>query len=127
MITSRRSQLLSAAAALAFIVVAVIAGYRSIGLPPVVIVGGSGIIGFVMWVKTYLRQPVGPEIILAPRQTLAGTVRELDDGWFRILTWSLPGGGTGVWAGMATYQEDRSRVERFKEQAEAALRELFPT
>ena len=106
MITSRRSQLLSAAAALAFIVVAVIAGYRSIGLPPVVIVGGSGIIGFVMWVKTYLRQPVGPEIILAPRQTLGGTV---------------------LWAGMATYQEDRSRVERFKEQAEAALRELFPT
>jgi hypothetical protein len=61
-----------------------------------------------------------------PRQTLAGTVRELDDGWFRILTWSVPGGGTGVWAGMATYQQDQSRVEEFKEHAEAALRELFP-
>jgi uncharacterized protein YndB with AHSA1/START domain len=61
-----------------------------------------------------------------PRQTLAGTVRELEDGWFRILTWSVPGGRTGVWAGMATYQDDRSRVEEFKEQAEVALRELFP-
>ncbi|MGH3162929.1 MAG: hypothetical protein ACREOQ_12830 [Gemmatimonadales bacterium] len=66
MTTSRRTQVLSAAAALAFIVVAMIAGYRSIGVPPVVIVGGSGIVGFVMWVKTYLRKPVGPEIILAP-------------------------------------------------------------
>jgi hypothetical protein len=61
-----------------------------------------------------------------PHQTLAGTVRELDDGWFRILTWSVPGGRTGVWAGMATYQDDRSRVEEFREQAEVALRELFP-
>ena len=66
MTTSRRTRVLSAAGALAFIVVAMIAGYRSIGLPPVVIVGGSGIVGFVMWVKTYLRKPVGPEIILAP-------------------------------------------------------------
>jgi len=61
-----------------------------------------------------------------PRQTLAGTVRELDDGWFRILTWSVPGGGTGVWAGMATYQEDSSWVEAFKGRADEALRELCP-
>jgi len=82
MITSRRSQLLSAAAALAFIVVAMIAGYRSIGLPPVVIVGGSGIIGFVMWVKTYLRQPVGPEIILAPfLLTVAGLEAHMTEEW----------------------------------------------
>jgi hypothetical protein len=66
MTTSRRTQVLSAAAGLAFIVVAMIAGYRAIGLPPVVIVGGSGILGFLMWAKTYLRKPVGPEIILAP-------------------------------------------------------------
>ena len=66
MSTSRRTQLLSAAAALAFIAVAMIAGHRAIGLPPVVIVGGSGIVGFVMWVRTYLRKPVGPEIILTP-------------------------------------------------------------
>ena len=43
-----------------------VAGYRGIGIPPVVIVGGSGIVGFVMWVQTYLRKPVSPEIILAP-------------------------------------------------------------
>ena len=43
MITSHRTQLLSAVAALAFIAVAMITGYRSIGLPPVVIVGGSGL------------------------------------------------------------------------------------
>src|SRR6476661_9601367 len=47
------TSILSAAAALAFIVVAMIAG-------------GAGIVGFVMWVKTYLRKPVGPVIILAP-------------------------------------------------------------
>jgi len=60
-----------------------------------------------------------------PRQTLAGTVRELDDGWFRILTWSIPGGGTGVWAGVATYQSDSSRVDELRDHAERALRTLF--
>jgi uncharacterized protein YndB with AHSA1/START domain len=60
-----------------------------------------------------------------PRQTLAGTVRELDDGWFRILTWSVPGGGTGVWAGVATYQGDGSRVEEIAGQAEQGLQRLF--
>lgn len=61
-----------------------------------------------------------------PRQTLAGTVRELDDGWFRILTWSVPGGVTGVWVGFATYQGERSRVDEFKARSEEALRRLFP-
>ena len=32
-----------------------------------------------------------------PGQTLAGTVRELDDGWFRLLTWRDARGHTGVW------------------------------
>src|SRR6476469_1640127 len=82
MITSRRTQLLSAVAALAFIVGAMIAGYRSIGLPPVVIVGGSGIVGFVMWVKTYLRKPVGPEIILVPfLLTVAGLEAHMTEEW----------------------------------------------
>jgi uncharacterized protein YndB with AHSA1/START domain len=62
-----------------------------------------------------------------PAQTLAGTVRELDDGWFRILTWSVPGGTTGVWAGLATYFADHSRVREFKERADQALRGLFPS
>jgi uncharacterized protein YndB with AHSA1/START domain len=61
-----------------------------------------------------------------PRQTMAGTVRELDDGWFRLLTWSVPGGDTGVWAGLATYVEDDGRVERFRREAEGALAKLFP-
>jgi uncharacterized protein YndB with AHSA1/START domain len=61
-----------------------------------------------------------------PRQTLAGTVRELSDGWFRILTWSIPGGRTGVWTGVATYERDGRRVDQLKTHAEAALRDLFP-
>lgn len=39
-------------------------GYLRIGLPPVVIVGGSGVIALVMWFKTYLRKPLDPQIIL---------------------------------------------------------------
>ena len=66
MTTPPRTQLVSVIAALTFVAVAMIAGYRGIGLPPVVIVGGSGLVGFVLWVRTYLRQPVAPEIILAP-------------------------------------------------------------
>lgn len=60
-----------------------------------------------------------------PRQTVAGTVRELDDGWFRLLTWSAPGGETGVWAGLATYAGDDARVEEFRERAAEALERLF--
>lgn len=57
-------QYLSMAAAAVFVLFACIQGYRNIGLPPVIIVGGSGIIGFVMWYYTYLRRPVDPKIIL---------------------------------------------------------------
>jgi uncharacterized protein YndB with AHSA1/START domain len=68
----------------------------------------------------------GTVVLHLPRQTLAATVRELDDGWFRILTWSVPGGGTGVWAGLATYTGDGGKVREFKERAAEALRALFP-
>jgi hypothetical protein len=51
-------------AAGAFVLVAIVTGYRSIGLPPVIIVGGSGVVALVMWIKTYLRKPVDPQIIL---------------------------------------------------------------
>ena len=61
-----------------------------------------------------------------PRQTVVGTVRELDDGWFRLLTWVAPGGKTGVWAGLATYTGDRETVQAFKARAEEALGRLFP-
>jgi uncharacterized protein YndB with AHSA1/START domain len=69
----------------------------------------------------------GDVVLSLARQTVAGTVRELDDGWFRLLTWSIPGGETGVWAGLATYAgDDDGRVEQFRQRAEEALGRLFP-
>jgi hypothetical protein len=62
--TSRREQVWSVAAAVLFVVTAMIAGYRNIGLPPVVIVGGSGLIALVFWIRTYLRRPLDPAVIL---------------------------------------------------------------
>jgi len=55
---------LSVAVAIIFVLLAMISGYRTIGLPPVIIVGGSGVIALVMWFKTYLRKPLDPQIIL---------------------------------------------------------------
>jgi len=63
---SARARLLSMIAAVAFVAAGMIGGYRTIGLPPVVIVGGSGIAGFVMWTRTYLKNPLQPRIILPP-------------------------------------------------------------
>jgi len=62
--TSKTTQYVSMAAAVLFIISACIQGYRTIGFPPVIIVGGSGIIGFIMWQRTYLKYPVDPKIIL---------------------------------------------------------------
>src|SRR5262245_11294228 len=64
--TSKTTQILSIAAAAAFALVAMIAGYRSIGLPPVVIVGGASLIGMIIWMRTYLKRPLDPRIILPP-------------------------------------------------------------
>jgi hypothetical protein len=50
--------------ALSFIGLAMLAGYRAIGLPPVIIVGGSGLIGTVLWARTYLQRPTDPVLIL---------------------------------------------------------------
>ena len=61
---TNRVRVLSAMAALLFVLLAMFTGYRRIGLPPVVIVGGSGILAFIMWIRTYLRRPLDPEIIL---------------------------------------------------------------
>ena len=36
-------------AAVAFVAVAMWSGYRGIGLPPVVIVGGSGLVALILW------------------------------------------------------------------------------
>jgi hypothetical protein len=62
--TRTSTQMLSVVAALAFVAIAIVSGYRSIGLPPVVIVGGSGLVALVLWTRTYLRRPVAPDIIL---------------------------------------------------------------
>jgi hypothetical protein len=52
------------AIAAAFLLVAMLAGYRYIGWPPVIIVGGSGSAAFVLWSLTYLRRPLPPEVVL---------------------------------------------------------------
>src|SRR5438876_5422619 len=62
--TPKRVQLLSVMAAVLFVTLAMAVGYRRIGLPPVVIVGGSSLVALVLWIKTYLRRPLDPEIIL---------------------------------------------------------------
>jgi len=62
--TNSSARILSFIAALLFVALAMIAGYRNIGLPPVLIVGGSGLVALVLWVKTYLRRPVDPRVIL---------------------------------------------------------------
>ena len=61
-----------------------------------------------------------------PGQTLAGTVRELDDGWFRLLTWKDARGHTGVWAWLAAYTGDPAPVRAFGEEAQRTLARLFP-
>jgi uncharacterized protein YndB with AHSA1/START domain len=61
-----------------------------------------------------------------PGQTLAGTVAELNDGWFRLLTWRDARGNTGVWAWLATYTEDDGAVREFRDRSQEALERLFP-
>jgi hypothetical protein len=62
--TAPRARVLSLLAAGLFIAVAMTAGYRGIGVPPVVIVGGSSLIALVFWSRTYLRRPLDPAVIL---------------------------------------------------------------
>jgi hypothetical protein len=56
----------SMAIAAGFLIVSMLAGYRYIGWPPVIIVGGSGTAAFVLWSLTYLRRPLPPEVALPP-------------------------------------------------------------
>ncbi|HEX6105558.1 MAG TPA: SRPBCC domain-containing protein [Gemmatimonadales bacterium] len=72
------------------------------------------------------RRFTGTVALTLPGQTVAGTVRELNDGWFRLLTWASPGGETGVWAGLATYTGDAGPVTEFRDRAQEALQRLFP-
>lgn len=53
-------------AAAGFVLVAMIAGYHAIGWPPVVIVGGSSIVGMGLWIHTYRNGPIAPDVILPP-------------------------------------------------------------
>lgn len=56
----------SMAIAAGFLMVAMLAAYQYIGWPPVIIVGGSGTAAFVLWIFTYLRRPLPPEVVLPP-------------------------------------------------------------
>ena len=64
------------ALAAGFVVLAAALGYRYIGLPPVIIVGGSGLIGLLAWSTSYLKRPTPPEIIL-PRFLLTVAALEV--------------------------------------------------
>jgi hypothetical protein len=57
-------EMANAAIALTCVVAAAMVGYKLIGMPPVVIVGGSGLVALIAWATTYLKRPVAPEIIL---------------------------------------------------------------
>ena len=60
----RTSTNVQIAVAAFFVVLTAYAGYSQIGLPPVLIVGGSGMAAFVAWSRTYLHRPVDPAVIL---------------------------------------------------------------
>jgi hypothetical protein len=62
--TSVPTRILSLMAAVLFIALAMVAGYRSIGVPPVIIVGGSGMVALIFWSRTYLRRPLDARVIL---------------------------------------------------------------
>jgi len=62
--TSKSLQTISLIIATAFCVVAPTVGYIKIGLPPVIIIGGSAIVAFFFWYFTYLKNPTNPKIIL---------------------------------------------------------------
>lgn len=61
---TKQIQILSLLVAIAMCIIAPTIGYFKIGLPPVVIVGGSAAIGFCFWYFTYLKNPTDPRIIL---------------------------------------------------------------
>lgn len=58
---SRKASLM---AAIIICVLAPTLGYIKIGWPPVVIVGGSALVGFFFWYFTYLKSPAAPRRIL---------------------------------------------------------------
>jgi hypothetical protein len=59
--TIQKSSLL---AAIIFCIAMPTLGYIKLGLPPIIIIGGSAVIGFIFWYFTYLKKPTDPGIIL---------------------------------------------------------------
>lgn len=59
-----------------------------------------------------------------PQQQFSGTVRELDDGVFRLDTWRA-GGKTGVIVWLSTYTGDAARVRALEKRAKEVLERLF--
>lgn len=57
---------LEIAFAIGFVLTAMALGLRNIGWPPVLIVGGSGLVGLVFWIRTYRHGPIEPRVILPP-------------------------------------------------------------
>jgi hypothetical protein len=52
--------------AAALVLLAMALGFHNIGLPPVIIVGGSGVVGLALWIRTYRHGPIDPATILPP-------------------------------------------------------------
>lgn len=61
-----RVPLSAVAFALVFATAAMAMGYNEIGLPPVIIVGGSAIVGLVLWLWTYQHGPLPARAVLPP-------------------------------------------------------------
>ena len=66
MTTITNTRNLNIGVAVTVLLIGTIAAYVNIGLAPVIIVGGAGLIGLLMWMKTYLDDPLDPRIILPP-------------------------------------------------------------
>jgi hypothetical protein len=64
--TGGTTRALSIIAAVAFVLGTMALGYQRIGMPPVVIVGGAGVVALIMWMRYYLPRPLPPDIILPP-------------------------------------------------------------
>ncbi|WP_416865603.1 MAG: hypothetical protein ACMVP2_25095 [Imperialibacter sp.] len=62
--TSKSTRIFSQVIVITFCIVMPTIGYINIGLPPVIIVGGSALVGFLFWYFTYLKNPTDPKIIL---------------------------------------------------------------
>ena len=62
-----------------------------------------------------------------PEKEFSGSVREMDDGVFRVAT-HRAGGETGVMVWFSSYRpQDRERVEALRNDAQTAIDRLFAT